>query len=126
MNILAKITLGLTVGLISTIAIAQEENEELSNVQKYTPSKLLSKGQWDIKFFNSFYSETSGTDDNSDKFDFERRNFFTNTNEVYTGVSENSRLNVGLIVQARSNTSNGDGRFSVLSFEDDLNGSRSG
>lgn len=31
---------------------------EKSNIQTYTPSKLLDKGQWDIKFFNGLYTQT--------------------------------------------------------------------
>jgi len=129
MNKLTKITLGVILALTSTATFAQDDEDSgLSNVQKFTPSKLLSKGQWDLKFFNSFYSETKGSDGNSNSFDIAggRRNFYTSTNEVYYGVNENARLNIGLIVQARSNTSNGDGRFSVLKFEDNTSGSRSG
>lgn len=126
MKKLAKISLGIALAFISTITFAQEEENELSNVQKFTPSKLLSKGQWDIKFFNSFYSQNKSANGNGDSVDEQRSNFFTSTNEVYFGVSENSRLNIGLIVQARANTSGGDSRFSVLKFEDNRSGSRSG
>lgn len=126
MNKLAKTLLGIIIALTSTITVAQDQEKEVSNVQKYTPSKLLSKGQWDLKFFNSFYSETTGTDENSKKFDKDRENYFTNTNEIYTGVSENSRLNIGLIFQIRSNTFNDAGRFSVLEFKDNPTDARSG
>ena len=33
--------------------MVDEKQKEKSNIQEYTPSKLLSKGKWDIKFFNS-------------------------------------------------------------------------
>jgi len=84
-----------------------------SNVQEYTPSKLLGKGQWDIKFFNGLYTQTKQTDGGSTAQDIPRQNFFTNTTEVYTGVSENSRINVGLVFQVRANTYNGAGLTTI-------------
>ena len=41
-------------------------------------------------------------------FNFSRRYFFTTTVEVVTGVSENRRLNVGLIGNFKSNVNNGE------------------
>ncbi|MFK8060334.1 MAG: hypothetical protein AB8B78_09615 [Polaribacter sp.] len=47
---------------ISLQSFAQEDTEDKdnskSNIQTYTPSKLLDKGQLDIKFFNNLYTET--------------------------------------------------------------------
>lgn len=121
--------------LITTLAfalsfnvIAQQDSTEVakSNIQEFTPSKLLRKGQWDIKFFNSLYTQTRQTGERSEANDIARQNFFTNTTEVYTGVSANSRINVGVILQARANTYNGQDAFSVFAFENDLQDSRSG
>lgn len=121
--------------LITTLAfalsfnvIAQQDSTEVakSNIQEFTPSKLLRKGQWDIKFFNSLYTQTRQTGERSEANDIARQNFFTNTTEVYTGVSTNSRINVGVILQARANTYNGQDAFSVFAFENDLQDSRSG
>ena len=112
--------------LITTLAfalsfnvIAQQDSTEVakSNIQEFTPSKLLRKGQWDIKFFNSLYTQTRQTGERSEANDIARQNFFTNTTEVYTGVSTNSRINVGVILQARANTYNGQDAFSVFAFE---------
>ncbi len=112
---------------VFSIAIGQEETETTkSNVQEYTPSKLLKKGQWDIKFFNSIYTQTEQTDAGSTSVTIPRQTFFTNTTEVYTGVSENSRINVGLIIQARANTYAGAGTLDVLSFENNDTDARSG
>ena len=121
--------------LITTLAfalsfnvIAQQDSTEVakSNIQEFTPSKLLRKGQWDIKFFNSLYTQTRQTGERSEANDIARQNFFTNTTEVYTGVSTNSRINVGVILQARANTYNGQDAFSVFAFENNLQDSRSG
>ncbi|MFT4851219.1 MAG: hypothetical protein ACI83B_003784 [Sediminicola sp.] len=106
---------------------AQEDTETtLSNIQEFTPSKLLRKGQWDIKFFNSIYTQTERTDEGSTSITIPRETFFTNTTEVYTGVSENSRINIGLIIQARSNTYGGAGALEVFRFENNDTDARSG
>ena len=112
---------------VFSIALGQEVTESTtSNIQEYTPSKLLKKGQWDIKFFNSIYTQTEQTDAGSTSVTIPRQTFFTNTTEVYTGVSDNSRINVGLIIQARANTYGGAGALDVLSFENNDTDARSG
>ena len=59
--------------LTSIIGFAQEEEgQQASNVQTYTPSKLLKKGQWDVKFFNSIYTQTEQTDSGSKSQKIER------------------------------------------------------
>lgn len=102
--------------LISIQVFAQEEDNSKSNIQTYTPSKLLNKDQWDIKFFSNLYTETSATF-NGIKADKPRENYFTSTIEIFKGISENSRFNVGLIIETRSNTINGRSAFSVFSFD---------
>lgn len=104
----------------------EQDKPQSSNVQTYTPSKLLDKGQWDIKFFNGLYTETKRTGDGSTAQDIPRQTFFTNTTEVYTGVSESSRINVGFVFQVRANTYNGAKTLSALSFEDNATDARSG
>ena len=86
--------------LISYQGFSQEvEDASKSNIQTFTPSKLLKKGQWDIKFFNSIYTQTKRTDGGSNSVNIPRETFFTNTTEIFTGVSENSRINLGFIFQ---------------------------
>ncbi len=111
---------------IGALGFAQDEEQTASNVQTYTPSKLLKKGQWDIKFFNSIYTQTEQTDSGSKSQTIDRQTFFTNTTEIYTGVSNSSRINLGLIVQTRANTYDGAGALDVLSFEDNTTDARSG
>lgn len=111
----------------SFFGFSQEEIEnQKSNIQTYTPSKLLKKGQWDIKFFNSLYTQTERTDAGGHTVKIPRETFFTNTTEVYTGISENSRINIGFIFQVRSNTFGGAGAFDVFQFEDNNIDARSG
>ncbi len=120
--------LGLVL-LFGITGYAQEDStddRQKSNIQEYTPSKLLKKGQWDIKFFNSLYTQTKSTDEGSTSVDIPRQNFFTNTTEVYTGISDNSRVNIGVILQVRANTFGGRDAFSVFGFENNSTDARSG
>jgi len=45
----------------------QEIAQSTSNIQTYTPTKLLRKGQWDIKWFNNLYTETKRIDRQQNK-----------------------------------------------------------
>ena len=111
---------------MSLIGFSQEENQEASNIQTYTPSKLLNKGQWDVKFFNGLYTQTKSADGNGNINDIDRENYFTSTLEVFTGVSESNRLNVGAIIEYRSNTNSNRSVFSVFSLKDDPTTERKG
>jgi hypothetical protein len=111
--------------IISFQSYGQEDvDADKSNIQTYTPSKLLDKGQWDIKFFNNLYTETKGNYSGikSDKL---RENYFTSTIDIFTGISDNNRLNVGLLLEYRSNTNGGKSATSVFGFNDNVN-SRNG
>ena len=106
--------------LISFTGNAQENNDDddkKSNIQTFTPSKLINKGQWDIKFFNGLYTQTRQTDEGSTARTIPRQNFFTSTLEIFTGVSENNRVSIGGILEYRSNTFNGRDALSVFSFD---------
>ncbi|WP_299106393.1 transporter [uncultured Tenacibaculum sp.] len=109
--------------LVATLFVSngysqEDDSQEKSNIQTYTPSKLLDKGQWDIKWFNNLYTETKFADSNGNSQDKLRENYFTSTVEVFTGVSDNNRINIGAIVEFRSNTIGGRQALSVFSLED--------
>ncbi|WP_291867031.1 hypothetical protein [Maribacter sp.] len=126
MKLVKKYSIAVAVLLVTSINFAQEDSQEKSNVQEFTPSKLLSKGQWDIKFFNGLYTQTKRTDGGSKSVDINRESFFTNTTEIYTGLSDNSRINIGLIFQVRANTYSGADALDVFSFKDNELDARSG
>jgi hypothetical protein len=115
--------------LFVSVSFAQDQDDDATdtktNIQEFTPSKLLKKGQWDIKFFNSIYTQTERTDAGSTSVTIPRETFFTNTTEIYTGISKNRRINIGFIFQVRSNTFGGAGALDVFKFEDN-NAARSG
>jgi hypothetical protein len=112
---------------VSIHPIAQDDiSKDKSNIQTYTPSKLLDKGQWDIKFFNNLYTETEDLfGPNGSKRVIPRSTFFTSTLDIFTGVSENNSLNVGLLLEYRTNTIGGKSATSVFNFADDAS-SRNG
>lgn len=112
--------------LVVQISNAQEDKVEKSNIQTYTPSKLLNNGQWDIKWFNNLYTETKFADADGNNKSKLRENYFTSTLEAFTGISENNRINIGAIIEFRSNTIGGRQALSVFSLKDNPNTERKG
>lgn len=111
--------------LVFAIGTAQDDNEETggSVIQTLTPSKLISKGQFDIKWFNNLYTQTESTFSDGKE---PRQTFFTSTLEGYTGVSDNDRVNVGLILEFRSNVVADRSALDVFSFDGETGTARSG
>ena len=73
-----------------------QDSTALSNVQEYTPSKLLKKGQVDIQMFNNLYTETKGRDTDRKLFDKNvRANYFRSFVQVLVGTSKSGRVNWG-------------------------------
>lgn len=108
------------------LSFAQDDDEVVgSNIQNYTPSKLLEKGKWDVKWFNNLYTQTK-TNSKGENFEVPRSNFFTSSVEIFTGISENKKWNAGFIVEYRSNTFNDQSPFSVFHLSNENNESRSG
>ena len=118
----------LVLTFVTFSAFSQEENDnqdapQKSNIQTYTPSKLLSKGQWDIKWFNNLYTQTKSTFTNGKE---PRQTFFTSSVDIFTGVSESSSFNVGLLLEFRSNVIGGRDALDVFSFDGENGTARSG
>ena len=112
------------------LQVFSQENEDentKSVIQEYTPSILLKKGQWDIKWFNNLYTETQDLfGPNGSKRDIPRNTFFTSSLDIFTGVSESRRFNVGLLLEFRSNVIGGGDVFDVFSFSGESGVARSG
>ena len=94
-----------------------------SNIQQYTPSKLIGKGQIDLKWFNNLYTQTESTFSDGKE---PRETFFTSTLEAYTGVGANKRWNIGAILEFRSNVINDRDALDVFSFDGEAGTARSG
>jgi len=97
--------------------------QEKSNILEYTPSKLLNKGQWDIKWFNNLYTQTKSTFSNGTE---PRQTFFTSSIDIFTGVSESNSFNVGLLIEIRSNVIGGRDALDVFKFDGESSTARSG
>lgn len=100
-----------------------QNQPQKSNIQQYTPSKLIGKGQWDLKWFNNLYTETRSTFEDGK---IPRATFFTSTLEAYTGVDENKKWNIGVIVEMRSNVIKDRNAFDVFKFDGEDGSARSG
>lgn len=122
-----KIIALLVFSVITFSGFSQEEEDDQSksNIQTYTPSKLLKKGQWDIKWFNNLYTETEARF-NGVKADKARETYFTSSFDIFTGVSENSTFNVGLLFDIRSNVIGDRSALDVFSFDGERGTARSG
>ena len=121
----ALLILGIIL-FVSMIGIAQDDLQDepkKSNIQRYTPSKLVGRGQWDLKWFNNLYTETRST---FEVGKIPRATFFTSTLEVYTGAGDSKRWNVGAIVEIRSNVINDRKAFDVFKFDGVEGTARSG
>ncbi|GAA4273032.1 hypothetical protein GCM10022258_23260 [Aquimarina gracilis] len=109
---------------ILTIGFAQDEQENQGSViQTLTPSKLIGKGQYDLKWFNNLYTQTESTFSEGDE---PRQTFFTSTLEAYTGVGNNKRWNVGVILEFRSNVVADRDALEVFQFDGESGTARSG
>ncbi|MBD3864062.1 transporter family protein [Olleya marilimosa] len=118
-----KLTLLLIAIATSITVFSQEDEASGSNIQTYTPSKLLSQGQWDIKFFNNLYTQTESTFTSGTEA---RETYFTSTVDVFTGISANNRFNVGLLLEFRSNVIGDRDALDVFKFDGESNTARSG
>ncbi|MFC7358043.1 hypothetical protein ACFQO1_10110 [Jejudonia soesokkakensis] len=110
--------------LFSGFVVAQDDEDAGGSViQTLTPSKLIAKGQFDIKWFNNLYTQTESTF-SPDKEP--RETFFTSTIEGYTGISDARRINLGLILEFRSNTVADRSALDVFKFDGERGSARSG
>lgn len=123
MKILSVKSLLIINFLISFQGYSQSD-KTVSNIIEYTPSKLLQKGDWDVKWFNNLYTETK-KDIGGVTTDVLRSNFFTSSLDIFKGISASSRVNIGLLLEFRSNTIGGRQALSVFNLKD-ANTSRKG
>ena len=114
----------LIICILNTFFMFSQENES-SNLQNYTPSKLLEKGKIDIKWFNNLYTETK-TNDKGNTFNIDRQTFFTSSIEIFAGVTQSKKLNAGVIIDFRSNSFAGQSTTSVFGFKNKAGKSRVG
>ena len=123
-----KIIVLLVIVTITFSGFSQDDQDTArSNIQTYTPSKLLKKGQWDIKWFNNLYTQTKGANSSGDVTkNLPRETYFTSSIDIFTGVSNSNRINVGLLAEIRSNVIGDRNALDVFSFNEEPTTARSG
>ena len=74
--------------------VNNDSTKKVVNIQSYTPSVLLSKGQWEFKSFQNLYTQI-GSYDNSNQYTDNngRSSFFSSINQFTFGI--NKRVNIG-------------------------------
>ena len=115
----------LLLGIVFYSFALSAQTDSIVNLQSYTPSKLLEKGQIDIKWFNNLYTQTQ-REDKGTVLTEPRTNSFTTSLEVIAGTSESKKFNLGLILEFRSNSFAGQDATSVFSFKNENSKSRFG
>ena len=126
MPVMKKLLTSLMILLLYYVGFSQDDvqdESQQSNIQQYTPSKLVGKGQWDLKWFNNLYTENRST---FEEGRIPRATFFTSTIEVYTGIGDDKRWNIGAIVEMRSNVINDRRALDVFKFDGNEGTARSG
>ena len=117
-----KTILSLTAILCFAYSFSQDDQTG-SVIQTLTPSKLIGKGQYDIKWFNNLYTQTKSTFSEGDE---PRQTFFTSTLEAYTGIGNERRWNLGVILEFRSNVVSDRDALEVFQFDGERGTARSG
>ncbi|MCI5056152.1 MAG: DUF547 domain-containing protein [Flavobacteriales bacterium] len=100
---------------------------KLSNVQAYTPSKLLKRGQFEVQAFSNIYTQTAYHNELGEKVETNNRvNYYATQFTVNYGITKSRWLNVGMDANLRSfsmDTSTSS-PFQVLRFANDSTQSR--
>lgn len=83
----------------SNSSASKKENEPSSNLQAFTPSVLLKKGQVELKSFYNIYTQNRIRNNEGDRIDLDgRQSFFNVQYSVNYGASKSARINVGFDV----------------------------
>ncbi len=106
----------LLIVLSFVLIISTVDSYAQSDLQTYTPSKLLEKGRMDFKLYNNYYTQTRSADTLGEVSKIARSTFFTSTFEMYRGISKKSKINVGVIANFKSNSSEKDA-LNVFQFQ---------
>ena len=100
---------------------AKKLDEPTSNLQNFTPSVLLRKGQVELNSFYNIYTQRQIRNREGNTVSLaQRQSFFNAMYQVTFGVSESSRFNLGFDVGV-SSFSNGSSPFSPIFQSGDIN-----
>lgn len=100
----------------------EKDQEELSNLEIFTPSALFNKGEFEINVFNSIYSQQEIRGSEGETIELPNtENFFTSWITFMTGLSEQSRINLGfdLFINKARFTAGDHSAFEVFNAHDE-------
>ena len=104
-----------------TPPVPKKDNEPASNLQVFTPSVLLRKGQVELRILNNIYTQKSTRDAEGNKVALdERQSFLNNQLTVNYGVSKSTRINFGFDILV-SSFSNGKSPLSPVLWSGNTN-----
>lgn len=90
------------IGLLLSLCLGATAQEK-SNIQTYTPSALLNKGEYEVKWFNGLYSQNMVRDRDGEEVNLGITEAFINSMlQVTTNVSNSGRFNIGIDVNLTS------------------------
>jgi uncharacterized protein DUF547 len=99
----------------------KKETEPTSNLQTFTPSVLLNKGQVELKSFYNIYSQNKVRNEEGNNVSLDgRQSFFNVQYQLTFGVSKSARFNIGFDLLV-SSFSDGNSRFSPVFQSGDFN-----
>lgn len=98
--------------------LIDDNGTESINIQNYTPSQLLKKGQWEVKLFNNLYTDNAQFNALREHIpSSNRQSYFTSFIQTQFGAS--SKFNMGIDAQIKSvliHDAAGDSPLQLLSF----------
>jgi hypothetical protein len=118
-----------TVGQNDTVPVVDSGDElfqdEVSNIQAYTPSKLLKKGQIDVQLFNNLYTQTAFRNSERELIDLNQRStYYATFGQLLLGTSKSARVNWGMDLifkSVRIDDDKNSASIKVLNFETSSN-----
>ncbi len=100
-----------------TPAVTPEALTAEVNLQSYTPSTLLRRGEIEIKQFNNIYTQTAFFDSRGERIELNsRQTYFTGITNVLIGWNPRVNLGIDLYFKAVRIGEAGSSPFSVLKF----------
>jgi hypothetical protein len=85
----------------SVLAQEPDSTSERINLQAYTPSVLMNKGQWELKLFNNLYTQKRGFDAEGGRVDYGSQDTY-NTLLIQTLFGFKPRISVGVDAWVKS------------------------
>ncbi|OIP84916.1 MAG: hypothetical protein AUK44_00905 [Porphyromonadaceae bacterium CG2_30_38_12] len=119
-----KIILVLLSIIYATNGFSQSDSTEIVdiNMQDYSPSVLLGKGNWEYKLFNNLYTQTANFDANGNRQqNANRANYFSAINQFLYGVSPTLNVGFDLWVKSVHNGTAESSALDLFAFPNDAN-----